>query len=96
MASVSKRLKAMSERPILFSLLCALPLQVERRHQRLLTGHRSATAVIDGTAVSSGEVNDVKFDPLNGNRLASASDDETIKLWDLSSGTCQATLQGHR
>ena len=55
-----------------------------------------STTVIDETAVSSGEVNDVKFDPLNGNRLASASDDKTIKLWDLSSGTCQATLQGHR
>ena len=28
----------MSERPILFSLFCALALQVERRYQRLLTG----------------------------------------------------------
>jgi WD40 repeat protein len=26
----------------------------------------------------------------------SASWDKTLKMWDVASGTCQATLQGHR
>jgi len=33
---------------------------------------------------------------LSGWRLASASDDETIRVWDLASGACLRTLKGHR
>ena len=32
---------------------------------------------------------------LDGNRLVSGSKDGTIKIWDLSTGQCQHTLEGH-
>ena len=28
-------------------------------------------------------------------RLVSGSDDKSIKIWDLTSGLCQLTLEGH-
>ncbi len=28
--------------------------------------------------------------------IVSGSMDKTLKIWDVSSGTCQATLEGHR
>ena len=36
----------------------------------------------------------VAFSP-DGQRLASASLDNTIKIWDATTGDCQATLEGH-
>src|SRR5216683_332928 len=36
----------------------------------------------------------VTFSP-NGKALASASVNKTVKLWDVSSGKCTATLRGH-
>ncbi|KAJ5901617.1 WD40 repeat-like protein [Penicillium taxi] len=39
-------------------------------------------------------VNSVVFSP-DSTQVASASDDETVKLWDTSSGECLQTLRGH-
>src|SRR5581483_3563807 len=39
-------------------------------------------------------VNSVAVSP-NGKWVASGSDDETVKIWDLETGSCRATLEGH-
>ena len=41
-----------------------------------------------------GSVNDIKFSP-DGQMLASGGDDNTVKLWDVASGTLKTTLEGH-
>ncbi|KAL8367221.1 hypothetical protein RB599_010285 [Gaeumannomyces hyphopodioides] len=42
----------------------------------------------------SSSVNSVAFSP-DGQRLASASSDKTVKLWDVMTGACLQTLKGH-
>ena len=37
----------------------------------------------------------VAFKPDNANILVSGSYDETIKVWDMTSGSCLSTLAGH-
>ena len=41
--------------------------------------------------LSRGWVRSVSFSPCGG-RIASASEDGTIKVWEASTGTCQSTL----
>ncbi len=31
----------------------------------------------------------------DGRRVVSASDDKTLKVWDVATGECLATLEGH-
>eukprot|EP01051_Picozoa_sp_SAG22_P001453 SAG22_NODE_57_length_23647_cov_11.746688_7_plen_79_part_00 len=40
------------------------------------------------------DVRSVAFDA-SGGTLASGSDDQTVKLWDVASGECLRTLEGH-
>jgi GTPase SAR1 family protein/DNA-directed RNA polymerase subunit RPC12/RpoP len=50
--------------------------------ERMLTGH---TAWVSSVAVSP-----------DGRWAASGSFDDTVKIWDIETGNCQATLEGHR
>jgi WD40 repeat protein len=36
-----------------------------------------------------------EFSP-KGDTIMSGSWDKTLKIWDVASGTCKATLEGHR
>ena len=38
----------------------------------------------------------VAFKPDNPNILVSCANDHTIKIWDIASGSCVSTLEGHR
>ena len=42
----------------------------------------------------SKDVNSVAFSP-DGKTVASASDDNTVKVWSVADGHCQQTLEGH-
>lgn len=50
--------------------------------------------LIDSFIGHSDSINAVAITP-NGKIIASGSEDNTIKLWDLNTGECLATLEGH-
>ncbi|KAF2190335.1 WD40 repeat-like protein [Zopfia rhizophila CBS 207.26] len=52
------------------------------------------SACLQTLEVHSGPVNSVAFSH-DSTRLASASDDSTVKIWNVSSGECEQTLEGH-
>ena len=37
----------------------------------------------------------VAFSPNNNAHVATSSEDNTVKVWDLATGKCTSTLQGH-
>ena len=51
----------------------------------------SEELVIDNNS----EVNSVAWSP-DGRKIASGSEDKSVKVWDVTSGACLATLKGHR
>ncbi|KAK4173428.1 hypothetical protein QBC36DRAFT_194689 [Triangularia setosa] len=52
----------------------------------------ACTQTLEGHGSS---VQSVAFSPDGQRRLASGSDDKTIKIWNVASGTCTQTLEGH-
>ncbi|KAK3952208.1 hypothetical protein QBC32DRAFT_324617 [Pseudoneurospora amorphoporcata] len=66
-----------------------IPAAASRSAPRLASG--SCLQTLKG---HSDYVRSIAFSP-DGQRLASGSDDRTIKIWDAASGSCLQTLEGH-
>ncbi|RYP19456.1 hypothetical protein DL767_009644 [Monosporascus sp. MG133] len=56
---------------------------------------RNWSACLSTLAGHDDSVFSVAFSP-DGSRLASGSDDRTVKVWDAATGACLSTLAGHR
>lgn len=69
---------------IILSLLVAQIWRVEAKRPRLVlqTGHKS-------------QINSVQYSP-DGSKIATASSDQTIKVWDAATGLLLYTLIGHK
>ena len=73
--------------------VCRRPLLVRRRGEAL--GSRDGARCSMSSAATHVRVRGLASSP-DGRRLATASDDRTIKLWDTSTGQEVFTLRGHR
>lgn len=63
--------------------------------QRMRLAARSTSAGMDHTDALRGQgINDFSWE-YRGKYGCTASDDKTLKLWDISTGTCLRTLSGH-
>lgn len=62
--------------------------------QRILQDHQHSERSMAFGSDGSVSVRSVAFGP-DGSVLATASSDRTVRLWDVSAGTCQRILQGH-
>ncbi|CRG92733.1 putative WD repeat-containing protein alr3466 [Talaromyces islandicus] len=67
------------------------PLQWIRRIPEISVDWSQCLQTLEG---HSGGVNSVAFTS-DGKMLASASDDNTIRLWDITTGQCMQILEGH-
>jgi len=61
---------------------------------KTLAGHKSTVSSIAFALQQDGEEPDIA-DPRYGDYLASGSDDQTVKLWDIQTGECLKTFLGH-
>jgi WD40 repeat protein len=44
--------------------------------------------------IGNGRIRSVDWGP-DGTKIASGSDDKTLKIWNAKTGTCESTLSGH-
>lgn len=61
----------------------------EYRNVRTLLGHEHSVSAV--RFISSGD----SVSPMSGNLLVSASRDNVLKIWDVTTGYCVKTIQGH-
>ncbi|KAB5513459.1 hypothetical protein GE09DRAFT_1196349, partial [Coniochaeta sp. 2T2.1] len=60
----------------------------------LKTFRNKPTRQLGASSLPNGYVRSIAFSP-DGRRLASASADMTVKIWDPQTGVCRQTLEGH-
>ena len=65
--------------------------ELRRKFNRLLTGGMNLIKTLEG---HFGPVNSLSFSS-DGSKIASGSHDCSVKLWDVTSGQCLQTLEGH-
>jgi len=88
------RLRAAAVALLLSTAATALPLRAEGPDGAPPAATTTARPELELQIGHTGPVNRVVYSP-DGKLLASASEDRTVKLWDIATGTLQQTLTGH-